>query len=450
MRKSFSLQRPLALPPSEHPHAKELLRISAILEQLPEASELVLKDLLASGINPNRGREGMSAEQVLRVLLLKQMHGYSYEQLEFHLADSVAFRAFCGIGIADSAPSLSTLQRNIKVLSEETMANCHRMILAYALQNNIEDGKRVRYDSSVVNAAIHRPTDSSLLNDSVRVLVRLLRRARCWVKVDARDHRRLAKRRMLGIENAKSAEERLPLYLELLRVAEKLANAGLHALDALQRVRDKARRPKELDLLVSQLQYYVAVTRRVIDQTHRRVVQGESVPAQQKIVSIFEPHVNVIVKDNRETLYGHKVFFSAGESGLVFDIIVSRGNPADASLASTMVERHVELCGAPPRQVALDGGFASRDNLTRLKELGVRDVAFSKGRGISVDEMAKSPRIYRALRNFRAGIEATISWLKRSFGLDRCDWRSFPSFKTYVWGSVLAANLLVIARSSAG
>jgi transposase, IS5 family len=450
MRKKFCLQRPLVLPSIEHPHAKELQRISALLEQLPEASELVLKDLLASGINPDKGREGMSAEQVLRALLLKQMHGYSYEQLEFHLADSVTFRAFCGIGIADSAPSLSTLQRNIKVLSEETMVGSHRLILAYALQKGIDDGKRMRGDSSVVNAAIHPPTDSSLLYDCVRVLVRFLGRARRWVKVDARDHRRRAKRRALGIENAKSNDERLPLYRDLLRITEKLANAGLHVVAALQHVRNKVRRPQEVDLLVQSLQYYIAVSRRGIDQTRRRVVQGESVPAKQKIVSIFEPHVSVIVKDRRETLYGHKVFFSAGKSGLVFDIIVSRGNPADASLASTMVERHIALCGEPPRQVAFDGGFASRDNLVRLKELGIRDVAFSKGRGLTVDEMAKSPRIYRALRNFRAGIEATISWLKRGLGLARCDWRTFQSFKTYVWGSVLAANLLVIARSSAG
>jgi IS5 family transposase len=450
MRKNFFQQRPLILPSIEHPHARELQKISAILEQMPELSELVLKDLVGSGVNPNRGRQGMSAEQVLRVLLLKQMHDYSYEELEFHLADSVTFRAFCGLGIADSAPSQSTLQRNIKVLSEETMASSHQMLLAYALHQGIDNGKRARYDSTVVNAAIHHPTDSSLLNDSVRVLVRLLRRARRWVKVDARDHRRRAKRRALGIVHAKSAEERLPLYRDLLRIAEKLANAGLLALGALQRVRDKIRQRKKLDLLVQQLQYYVAVTRRVIEQTRRRVVQGESVPAQQKIVSIFEPHVDVIVKDNRETLYGHKVFFSAGKSGLVFDVIVSRSNPADASLTSTMVKRHIELCSEPPRQVALDGGFASRDNLVRLKELGVKDVVFSKGRGIAVDEMAKSPRLYRALRNFRAGIEATISWLKRGFGLARCDWRSFPSFKTYVWASVLAANLLVIARSSAG
>jgi IS5 family transposase len=449
MRNSFSRQRPLVLPSIEHPHARELQKISAILEQLPEASELVLKDLLGAGINPNRGRKGMSAEQVLRVLLLKQMHKYSYDELAFHLADSATFRAFCGLGIADSTPKKSTLQENIKALSEETIASSHRMVLAYGLHQGIDNGKRTRTDSTVVNAAIHPPTDSSLLNDCVRVLVRLLRRARRWVKVDAKDHRRRAKRRALGIHNAKSAEERLPLYRDLLRVTEKLANAGLHAINALLRVRDKSPQREKVDGLVHDLQYYVAAARRMIEQTRRRVVHGQSVPAQQKIVSIFEPHAAVIVKDNRNTLYGHKVFFSAGKSGLVFDVVMPRGNPADASLTSTMVERHIELCSEPPRQVALDGGFASRDNLVRLKELGVRDVAFSKGRGITVDEMATSPRIYRTLRKFRAGIEATISWLKRGLGLGRCDWRSFRSFKAYVWSSVLAANLLVIARSSA-
>jgi IS5 family transposase len=450
MRKSFIQQRPLVRTPIEHPHAKELQNASAVLEQLPAAAELVLKDLIGAGVDVNRGRRGMSAEQVLRALLLKQMHDFSYEELEFHLADSATFRAFCGLGIADGAPSKSTLQRNIKAISEETLKEIQRMTVAYSLRENIDDGKRARIDSSVVNAAIHRPTDSSLLNDSVRVLVRLLRRARRWVKIEAKDHRRRAKRRALGIEHAKSTEERLPLYQDLIKVTKKLANAGLRAVEALQHVRDQARDREEIDHLVQQLQYYVAAAHRVIDQAHRRVVQNEPVPSQQKIVSIFEPHVDVIVKDRRETSYGHKVFFSAGKSGLVFDVLVPRGNPADASLASIMIERHTEICGDPPQQVAFDGGFASRANLDELKDLGVEDVVFSKGRGIAVEEMARSTRIYRALRNFRAGVEATISWLKRGLGLDRCDWRGFSSFKAYVFASVIAANLLVIARSAAG
>ena len=178
----------------------------------------------------------------------------------------------------------------------------------------------------------------------------------------------------------------------------------------------------------------------------RRVLAGESVPAAEKLVSIFEPHTDIIVKDQRETLYGHKICLTAGASGLVTDVVVEKGNPADSTLAVKMVERQRDLYGKAPRQVSFDGGFTSRSNLTAIKALGVSDVAFSKGRGLQIAEMVKSTWVYRCLRNFRAGVEGTISFLKRAFGLDRCSWSNFGSFKAYVCGSVLACNLLVVAR----
>lgn len=448
MRTSYFRQRPLIPPPIDHPHAIELQKIAEILEKLPAAAELVLKDLTSAGVDGDKGRQGMSAEQVLRILLLKQICGFSYEELEFHLADSATYRGFCGFGIADGSPSRSALQRNLKMLSEQTLEEIHRMMVAYALREGVDDGKRARMDSTVVEAAIHPPTDSSLLNDSVRVLVRLLCRTRKWAKVHFKDHRRRAKRRALEIQYARSDDDRRPLYRDLILVTQKVVNAAIHAVDVLQRVHKGDQQQEKIGRLVKEIQYHIAAARHVIGQASRRVMQGKSVPAQEKIVSIFEPHVDVIVKDRRETLYGHKAFFSAGKSGLVFDAIVPRGNPADSSMASLMVERHVEICGHLPRQVAFDGGFASRENLEQIKELGVRDVAFSKGRGIAVEEMAKSSGIYRALRKFRAGIEGIISFLKRALGLRRCDWRTFSSFRAYVWGSVLAANLLIIARAA--
>ncbi len=130
----------------------------------------------------------------------------------------------------------------------------------------------------------------------------------------------------------------------------------------------------------------------------------------------------------------------------MLDVVVLEGNPADSTLASIMVERQERLYGRPPSQVAFDGGFASRANLEELKERGVSDVCFSKGRGLAVADMVKSTWVYRKLRDFRAGIEAGISFLKRCFGLTRCTWRSLKSFGAYVWASVVAANLLTLAR----
>jgi IS5 family transposase len=184
----------------------------------------------------------------------------------------------------------------------------------------------------------------------------------------------------------------------------------------------------------------------VIEQTERRVNGGEIVPAQEKVVSLFEPHTDIIVKDRRETLYGHKITLNGGVSGLVLDCVIHVGNPADSTLSTTMLERQTALYGRPPRQAALDGGFTSKANLREAKALGVVDLCFAKKRGLKVPEMVKSTWVYRKLRDFRAGIEGVISFLKRAFGLDRCPWRGESSFGSYVWSGIVAANLLMLAR----
>ena len=184
----------------------------------------------------------------------------------------------------------------------------------------------------------------------------------------------------------------------------------------------------------------------MVAQTHRRVVLGETVPANEKLVSIFEPHTDIIIKDRRDTLYGHKLCLTTSASGLITDCHVEKGNPADSTLAVRMVERHMERYGHAPKQACFDGGFASRANLEEIKALDVDDVVFAKAKGITVDEMAGNAKTFRMLRNFRAGIEATVSYLKRCIGWTRCAWRSLRSFTAYTWASVVTANLLLIAR----
>ena len=131
---------------------------------------------------------------------------------------------------------------------------------------------------------------------------------------------------------------------------------------------------------------------------------------------------------------------------MITDVVIESGNPSDSSLAVTMVNRHTDMYGKHPRQITFDGGFASKNNLKLIKAIGVSDVCFSKKRGLCISDMAKSTWVYKRLRDFRAGIEGMISYLKRSFGLRRCSWRGFESFKSYTWASVISANLLLLAR----
>ena len=111
-----------------------------------------------------------------------------------------------------------------------------------------------------------------------------------------------------------------------------------------------------------------------------------------------------------------------------------------------MIERHSEIYGSPPEQVACDGGYASKANLAEAKAMGVRDVVFHKKKGLRATDMASSPKVYGRLRNFRAGMEAVVSYLKRCFGLRRCNWRGLEHFRAYVWSAVVTHNLWVIAR----
>jgi IS5 family transposase len=421
--------------------------VRAILDAHPEFARWVQADLLAGGIDPDHGRDGMSGEQVLRALIIKQANGFSYEQLAFHLADSQSYRAFCLIGFAEKPRKRSTLQRNIKLVRPETLERVNRSLVHYAQEQGIEDGKRLRSDSTVIEAAIHEPTDSSLLVDCVRVLTRWLREAREYVALAYTNHHRRAKRRALAIQHAAKAEQRLPLYRDLVKVGENTVESARIAVEKLEHhYPPEAFDQPELRAVRDALQHYARLADKVLDQTRRRVFEGETVPAPQKIVSIFEPHTDIIRKDRRDTLYGHKVFLTAGASGLIIDCVVERGNPTDSTKAVTLAKRAIKALATNPEQIVFDGGFSSRDNLAEIKKLGIRDVAFSKAPGIAIKEMIKRTWLYQRLRHFRAGIEGIISFLKRTFGWDRCAWRSYGSFRAYTWGSVIAANLVMLAR----
>lgn len=450
MRASVLQQLPLVPQISGHDHMAELQEMSRILDRHPQAAESVLADLLRRGIDPGRGRGGLSGEQVLRAAIIKQLNQYSYDELAFHLADSMSYRAFARIALdPESQPSASTLQDNIKKIRPETMEVINRMLLADAQEQGVEDGKKIRVDCTVTETNIHEPTDSSLLSDCVRVLCRYLKRSKEFVSVAYTDHSRRAKRRFIGIKHAKRMEARVPLYVDLIKVTEKTAASGKRVLEALEaRYPPEAMEVPELAKLTEELRHYIGLTERVLDQTRRRVLNEETVPATEKLVSIFETHTDIIVKDRRETLYGHKLCLTAGASGLVLDCFVEAGNPNDATLPVKMIERQIEIYGKAPRQAAFDGGFASNANLASIKKLEVEDVAFSKYRGLEITDMVKSTAVFRRLKRFRAGIEGVISFFKRCFGWDRCTWRSLPSFKAFVWSSTVAANLLVLARSA--
>jgi IS5 family transposase len=441
MRKEQQNQMPLMITSIDHPRAKELKRISKILDRYPIISRFVWQDLTNGAEKQNSGAHGMSAEQVLRAAIVKQTEGFSYQDLAFHIMDSRCYRTFCRIGITHKGFKKSALAGAIKSISTKTWEAINRIIVVHAKSKGVEKGSESRIDCTVVSSNIHEPSDSTLLCDGVRVITRMLNQLKAQQEdfpVPFSDHTRRAKRRMLGIQNARSSKVRNRLYRDLLKVAHKTVN---YAKSAVRSV------PAQTLPVLRDLQEMIALTEQVMDQTIRRVFHGEQVPADQKVVSLFEPHTDVIKKDRRQTLYGHKVCLSVGRSQLISDCVILKGNPADVTLVQEMLNRHDFVYGRYPLKVALDGGFASKKNLQFAKSKNIKDVCFAKKRGMKVEQMCRSDYVYKRLRRFRAGIESSVSWLKRCFGLDRCTWKSLQSFHSYVWASIVSANLLTLSRS---
>lgn len=449
MRQKHRIQRALTETWLDLPYAKELEAINDLLASQPTIGGLAAQDL--SRGNPETGRPGMTGEEVIRALVLKQMNQWSYTELEFQLHDSMTAQSFMGYGITDWVPARATLAANVKMLRAETLEAITRVVLDVAKQSGVEKGRKVRVDTTAVETNIHHPFESDQLWDVVRVLTRLMKQVKKLVGGEPAiifpDRTRRAKRRYRGAWNAKTKAKRKEQYRDLLKVVREVMASARHVAQILERRSAQATETSaRISRIRGEILRILPLAETLCDTTQRRIIDDERVPSTEKVISIFEDHTDVIRKDRRETTYGHKICLTGGASSLILDCMVLEGNPADSSLSVDAVKRQEDVYGQLPRQVALDGGFASKSNLADIKSLGVKDVAFSKRRGLEVADMTKSLWVYRRLRDFRAGIEGCISFLKRCFGLDRCSWRSFDSFKAYVQASVLSFNLLVLAR----
>ena len=303
---------------ARHDIGKELGIFSEILDATPEMLDRVYNDLIRNR-RKETGRPGMTAEQVLRACVLKQYRSLTYEELAFHLEDSGSFRAFARLEMGQY-PSSSTLQENIKPISDETWEAIHHCLMQYAKKAGIETGRKIRIDSTAIDSDVHDPTDASLLWDGVRIITRWLEEGHALTpRPDYRysDHLRVVKKRHLAVVNAKKEEARVAAYRDMTLYAGKVVGYAKEAIPALQ-----SYKANDLDDMLTalnlqaQLKRAVGLLEKVISQTERRVFHGEKVPVSEKVVSFFEDHTDIIVKSRREVQYGHKVFVSSGASNL--------------------------------------------------------------------------------------------------------------------------------------
>ncbi|WED21122.1 ISNCY family transposase [Vibrio sp. JC009] len=426
----------------EHETGQQLKNISERLDAIPAILDIATNAIFTSGAKQT-GRKGLTVDTIVRAALLKQMMGLTYDELSFYLQDSLSYSSFARVD-SSIRYSGSCLQSCISKIDAASWEAINRLLLSDAAAKGIEKGRMVRIDSTVTETHISPPSDSNLLWDCVRVMVRLLRKMASVLELGAVtfcDRTRAAKRRMKAIAYSRGSN-RVKQYKRLIANTKETRDYLYMALNPKSQLRESF----QFIQLEEEAKALLELTEKVISQTQRRVFNGESVPHQEKVLSIFEPHTDIIRKGSRDIQYGHKLNLTTGKSGLVLDVYIEEGNPADAARLCPMLERQKEIYGRAPRQAAADGGYASQDNLTKAKEMGVKDVAFNKKRGLKVEDMVKSDWVYKKLYKFRAGVEGNISCLKRRFGLSRCNWKGLEKFKAYVWASSVAYNLLQLAR----
>ena len=431
---------------SQHELGVRLKSLSDLLDRHPEILTLVARDLVDESVS-NVGRCGLSVESIFRCLLLKQQLRVSYEQLSFHLSDSMTYRSFTRL-THDSMPSRSGLQSTIRRIKPETLETMHEILSQNWLEQGILSMEKLRIDSTVVASNIAPPSDSHLLNDGIRVLSRLLTQSKdaTGVKIRFTDQRRSSKSLSFQIFNAKNAEkERLyPDLLNRARTVLKQVDRGLKS------VRSGASESSQKESWILEMEHYRDLMLKVIDQTQRRVIDKESVHSSEKLVSLFEPHTDIIVKGFRDVQYGHKINLSSERRGFITYLSIEKGNPSDTDLFLPVLDFHQSALKALPGSVVADGGYASQANVAEGRSKGVKRVVFNKRVGLTNQAMGVKQKTFDRLRHFRAGVEGNISELKRAFGASKATWKGHDGFKAFVWSAVISYNLTRLARLQSG
>ena len=427
---------------AQHEHAERLQSLSCLLDDTPELLDVLETDLLNGTLNAT-GRCGLTVENILRCLLLKQQLQVSYDQLAFHLSDSMSYRAFARLE-PGLTPRRSSLQATIRRIRPETLEKVHNLLVGKWLKTGELSCEKLRVDSTVVKSDIAAPSDSQLLDDGVRVLSRYLAKSKdaTGIKIRFTDKRKASKSLAFRIFNAKNAEK-TALYPDLLKVARTVLKQADRALIEVEAAGSHSKKARQW---LDQVAHFRDLTQRVVTQTQRRVVDGEKVPSSEKLVSLFEPHTDVIVKGFRDVQYGHKINMSSEAHGFITHLSIEKGNPADKCLCLPVLQAHQERFDVLPTSFVADGGYASQDNVLKSREMGVKHVVFNKNVGLSYHAMGVKRKTFKALSDFRAGIEGNISELKRAYGVAKAKWKGLDGFKAFVWSSVLSYNLLRMAK----
>jgi IS5 family transposase len=404
-----------------------------------------------------RGRLGTPAEVVMRLLILKHLFDWSYDDMEREVRANLVYRMFTRID-AGEVPDAKTILKIARALGPEVIEQLHRQVVEVAKRAGVTHGRRFRIDTTVVETNVHYPTDSTLLQDGVRVLTRTMTRVSTALGDPGRVRNRMRSvtRRALTIAyQARSPKTRTAMvqsYRQLMattravvrdattmirRIGQRLRTASATTHPLLQRAQDR-------------LQQMRPLVQRVLAQTRARVL-GRDTHVPDKVLSVFEPHTEIIRKGKiaKPNEFGKLVTIQESEHQIVTAYEVHTKRPADVTLWTAALDRHQTIFGRAPDLAAGDRGFSSAANERAATVRGVRRVVLPRRGPKSPARRAyEHQRWFRRGQRWRVGSEGRISVLKRRNGLDRCRYHGEDGMNRWVGLGVIANNLVSTATFS--
>jgi transposase, IS5 family len=407
-----------------------------------------------------RGRPGFSAEIVLRLLILKHIRNWSYQVLEREVRANLVYRDFTRVG-SEKVPDAKTMGRWGTALGPAVIQQIHGRIVQIAQAQKVVQGRKMRLDTTVVERNIHYPTDSSLLGDGVRVLIRSMRKITGLtgeVGAKLRDRSRSVKHRVIEIARAARGKTE-PCRDKMKRAYGQLVEATSRVVGQAKRFSEEigagvkrctdAAKQTVLQAQRQVLDQTVPLVQQVLRQTKARIFAGDT-RSEGKIVSIFEPSTEVIRKgkSGKPTEFGKLIKLQEAENQIVIDYVVYDQRPSDAELLIPALDVHEAKLGRTPRLIAADGGFYSANNEAAVKAKGVKRVCIPNYNSKSPDRRhEQKKRWFRNGQRWRAGCEGRISVSKRRHGLNRCRYRGDDGMKRWVGLGVIADNLINLGHA---
>jgi IS5 family transposase len=401
------------------------------------------------------GRHSTPVEVILRMLIVKHLYQWSFKETEERVKDSLVLRWFCRVYF-ERVPDETTLLRWLRTLRPETLHSLNDRVVKLAVQAKVTKGRKLRLDATCVETQIHHPTDSGLLVDSVRVLSRIVKRAKglvahqvSYLQQTCRSRLRSARKtaqtlhRQLRRKGEEKEAEQKQLYQKLIETAEQMVQQTTRVVVALSQQTER-----QAQRLLKEAQEMLPLVEQVIAQTRSRVLQGQKVPSDQKVLSLFEPHTRAIPrhKGGAQVEFGRHVILDEVDGGIVTRYHVLE-HPNEHGQAVEAVQHHQKVFAHPPNLVTGDRGVHSAETEEKLKAAGVKRVAIPASGKLSQERQAlEHTRSFRRGYRWRAGIEGRIASLRRDYGWRKSTYHGQEGMERWLGLGILASNLRHIAQ----